>query len=219
MENYLSEMLRIALNGLVIMTALMFIIWLLHIPIKNAGIVDIGWGTGLLILAVLYYFLGQGYEPIKLLITLMVFIWGSRLAFYLFLRAINGRNEDGRYIQIRIDRGNNILIKFFFFFEFQGVLNKDKTNKGNVCNTGLWKYSRHPNYFFEFLVWFGYGVTALSSPNGYFALIAPAIILYLLSNVTGIPAAVAQSIRSKCEAYRQYQKVTSKIISWKPGEN
>ncbi|WP_221284756.1 DUF1295 domain-containing protein [Mucilaginibacter sp. SP1R1] len=91
---------------------------------------------------------------------------------------------------------------------------KDPANKGKVCDTGLWNYSRHPNYFFEWLMWFSYFVFALASPYGYIAIISPAIILYLLLKVTGIPATEEQSLRSKGEAYKKYQATTSVFIPW-----
>jgi steroid 5-alpha reductase family enzyme len=91
---------------------------------------------------------------------------------------------------------------------------KDTANKGKVCDTGLWGYSRHPNYFFEWLMWVSYFVFALGSPYGYLAIISPAIILYLLLKVTGIPTTEAQSLRSKGEAFRQYQQKVSAFVPW-----
>lgn len=91
---------------------------------------------------------------------------------------------------------------------------KDSANKGKVCNTGLWAYSRHPNYFFEWLMWVSYFVFALASPYGYLAIISPAIILYLLLKVTGIPATEEQSLRSKGDAFRRYQQTTSAFVPW-----
>jgi steroid 5-alpha reductase family enzyme len=91
---------------------------------------------------------------------------------------------------------------------------KDPANKGKVCDTGLWNYSRHPNYFFEWLMWFSYFVFALASPYGYLAIISPAIILYLLLKVTGIPMTEQQSLRTKGEAFKKYQQTTSVFVPW-----
>jgi steroid 5-alpha reductase family enzyme len=91
---------------------------------------------------------------------------------------------------------------------------KAPSNKGSVCDTGLWGYSRHPNYFFEWLMWVSYFVFALGSPYGYLAIISPAIILYLLLKVTGIPATEEQSLRSKGEAFKKYQQKTSAFVPW-----
>jgi steroid 5-alpha reductase family enzyme len=91
---------------------------------------------------------------------------------------------------------------------------KDPANKGKVCDTGLWYYSRHPNYFFEWLMWVSYFIFALGSPYGWLGIISPAVILYLLLKVTGIPATEEQSLRSKGEAFRAYQKSTSVFVPW-----
>ncbi len=91
---------------------------------------------------------------------------------------------------------------------------KDPANKGKVCDKGLWGYSRHPNYFFEWLMWVSYFVFALASPYWYLAVISPIIILYLLLKVTGIPTTEQQSLRSKGEAFKRYQQQTSAFIPW-----
>ncbi len=85
-----------------------------------------------------------------------------------------------------------------------------------VCAVGLWRYSRHPNYFFEWLVWVGYFVWACASPWGWTGLLSPASILFLLLRVTGIPMTEAQSVRSKGDAYRRYQARTSAFVPWWP---
>jgi steroid 5-alpha reductase family enzyme len=91
---------------------------------------------------------------------------------------------------------------------------RNPANRGRVCATGLWRYSRHPNYFFEWLVWVAYFVFALASPGGWVALAGPAGILFLLLRVTGIPLTEEQSIRSKGDAYRRYQETTSAFVPW-----
>lgn len=68
------------------------------------------------------------------------------------------------------------------------VFKKDPTNREKVCDTGLWGYSRHPNYFFEWLQWTAWFIFALGSPQGWLAVISPLIILWLLLKATGIPA-------------------------------
>ena len=90
----------------------------------------------------------------------------------------------------------------------------DPANQGKVCQAGLWNYSRHPNYFFEWLVWVGYAVFALGSPWGWLGLLAPALMLHFLLNVTGIPMTEELSLKSKGDAYRAYQRTTSAFVPW-----
>lgn len=90
------------------------------------------------------------------------------------------------------------------------------SNRGMVCQTGLWSWSRHPNYFFEWLIWVAYWLYACASPSGWMSLFSPALILYFLTKVTGIPMTEALSIESKGQAYRDYQRSTSPFIPWPP---
>ena len=87
-------------------------------------------------------------------------------------------------------------------------------NRGKTCRNGLWRYSRHPNYFFEWVIWLAYALFALASPGGWLALLCPGLMLYLLFRVTGIPATEAQALRTKGDDYRQYQATTSAFIPW-----
>ncbi len=91
-------------------------------------------------------------------------------------------------------------------------------NKGFVCRDGLWRYSRHPNYFFEWVHWWAYVAIALSGgwSWGWMTLAGPAVMLIFLFKVTGIPPTEAQAIRSRGEAYREYQRTTSALIPWPP---
>ena len=92
----------------------------------------------------------------------------------------------------------------------------DPSNHGQVCRTGLWSLSRHPNYFFEWLIWVAFTLLAWPSPWGWTAIFCPGLMLYFLLRVTGIPATEAQSLRSKGEAYGRYQREVSVFIPWFP---
>lgn len=85
-----------------------------------------------------------------------------------------------------------------------------------ICQKGLWKYSRHPNYFFEILIWISFYLIASGSPHGWMTFYAPATMIFLLVKVTGIPPAEASSLRSKGKAYLHYQQTTSMLIPWFP---
>jgi steroid 5-alpha reductase family enzyme len=87
-------------------------------------------------------------------------------------------------------------------------------NKGLICQAGLWNYSRHPNYFFEWLVWVGFFLFAWDSPGGCYTVLCPGLMLYFLLRVTGIPLTEQLSVQSKGEAYREYQRTTSAFVPW-----
>ena len=92
--------------------------------------------------------------------------------------------------------------------------------QGRVCDAGLWRWSRHPNYFFEWLGWLAYPVIALSPdyPWGWASLLAPAFMYWILVHVTGIPPLEAQMLRSRGERYRDYQSRTSAFFPLPPHE-
>lgn len=89
-------------------------------------------------------------------------------------------------------------------------------NKGKVCNIGLWNYSRHPNYFFESCIWWGFFIFWMGSTNLLWTIYAPLTILFLLLKVTGVPPSEAQSIKSRGELYKEYQRKTSVFVPWFP---
>jgi steroid 5-alpha reductase family enzyme len=254
---------HLALMGAAIVAGMMFVLWLVHLFLRNAAIVDVGWAAGLGTLAIYYAVAGPGYPARKWAIASMAGFWGLRLAAYLVLTRVVGHPEEGRYVQLRKEWKNNLALRFLFFFEFQALLDvvlslpfliacldtraplglpekigagiwlvsilceaiadlqlsafkKNPENKGKTCRDGLWKYSRHPNYFFEWMMWIGYAVFALGSPWGWLGLLSPALVLYFLLGSTGIPATEAQALRTRGNAYREYQRATSSFVPWFP---
>ena len=258
----IALVLHILLVGSVAVCGLMLLLWLIHLPLRNASIVDPGWASCLVLLAAIDAAIGGGYRVRALWTATMAALWGLRLALYLLSRVL-GHPEEGRYVQLRRDWGGNLPLKFLLFFQFQALLavllslpfllvsinrsphlsilefvssglwlvawigesaadfqllrfKSNSANRGVICRVGLWKYSRHPNYFFEWLIWMAFALFALASPYGYLALFAPLLMLYFLFRVTGIPATEEQALRSKGEAYRQYQLTTSAFVPWIP---
>ena len=92
----------------------------------------------------------------------------------------------------------------------------DPGNRGKTARGGLWSWSRHPNYFFEFLTWCGVALVATAAPTGWIAWIVPAGLLFLLFRVTGIPATEAQALKSRAD-YAEYQRTTSVFVPLPPG--
>jgi steroid 5-alpha reductase family enzyme len=91
-------------------------------------------------------------------------------------------------------------------------------SKGKTCREGLWRYSRHPNYFFEWFIWIGYALVGVGASYGWLGFISQGFILYFLLKVTGIPPTEAQALRSRGDDYREYQRTTSAFIPWFPKE-
>jgi steroid 5-alpha reductase family enzyme len=93
---------------------------------------------------------------------------------------------------------------------------EDPSSRGKTCRRGLWNYSRHPNYFFEWLMWLSYFVYACASPWGWATAYAPALMLHFLLNVTGVKATEEQCLRSRGEDYARYQREVHRFVPWPP---
>ena len=87
---------------------------------------------------------------------------------------------------------------------------------GRTMRAGLWRYSRHPNYFFQWLTWVAYALVALAAPYGWLGLSAPVAMLLLILFVTGIPPAEEQALKRRGEDYRRYQRETSAFVPLPP---
>jgi steroid 5-alpha reductase family enzyme len=85
-----------------------------------------------------------------------------------------------------------------------------------ICQVGLWRYSRHPNYFFQSLLWWALFLMALPAVGGWWAILAPVAMLHFLLNVTGIPLTEKLSVEKRGEVYREYQRTTSAFVPWFP---
>jgi steroid 5-alpha reductase family enzyme len=92
----------------------------------------------------------------------------------------------------------------------------DPKNRGRTCREGLWRYSRHPNYFFEWLHWFAYVALAVGSPIAGLSATGPVVMYVFLRWVSGIPFTEAQALRTRGEDYRRYQQETPMLFPWFP---
>jgi len=99
----------------------------------------------------------------------------------------------------------------------------NKANHGKLCDRGLWAWSRHPNYFFEWLGWVAYPVIAISVAGdwwqGWLALIGPLLMYWLLVHVSGIPPLEAHMLKSRGDAFRTYMARTSAFFPLPPRKN
>jgi steroid 5-alpha reductase family enzyme len=250
------------LIGLALSTVVMALLWALAVRIGDASHVDVAWAMLIACCAIAYALLSDGSVAMRVLAALLASIWGFRLGFYLLFNRVLGKEEDGRYRELRRKWGANATRNFFWFFQFQALFvvffslpfalmaqngdeslswlvwlgiavwaignvgtiaadrqlaqwRADPRNKGKTARAGLWSWSRHPNYFFEFVTWCGTALVATAAPWGWIAWMVPAGLLYLLFKVTGIPATEAQALRSR-EDYAEYQRTTSVFIPLPP---
>jgi len=245
-----------------ILVVMMTMLWAIAMRIRNAALVDAGWGFGYAVVAIVSLIVLDGVPQRQLLITIMVSLWGIRLGWHLLAdRILGGKPEEGRYADMRKRWQTALPLKFFLFYQAQAFLivflsipvylislnpspelswvewvgfvmwlagivgetvadrqlkkfKDNPDNRGRTCQAGLWRYSRHPNYFFEWIIWVGYFVMALSAPYGWLAAISPAAILFFLLRVTGIPLTEIQAVKSRGNEYRVYQQTTSPFIPW-----
>ncbi|HNR32809.1 MAG TPA: DUF1295 domain-containing protein [Candidatus Hydrogenedentes bacterium] len=86
-------------------------------------------------------------------------------------------------------------------------------NRGRTCRSGLWRYSRHPNYFFEWLQAVSFALFVSGLQDGLFAWVSPALLLFLLFNVTGIKPSEEHSVKTRLD-YADYVKRTSVFVPW-----
>lgn len=262
----LTAALHLALTGTIVMAGFMLLLWIVHLLIRNAAVVDVGWAAGLAALAVVYALEGPGHVERRWMIAAMAASWGLRLAAYLLFARVISKPEEGRYQQLRREWKTNLPLRFLFFFEFQALLTvvlslpfllaslnpraplggfektgaaiwlvsicgeaiadfqlnrfrRNPQSRGKTFRKGLWRYSRHPNYFFEWMIWIAYAVFALGSPWGWLGLVSPALMLFFLLGSAGIAANEAQALRTRGAEYRAYQRSTSTFIPWFPRNN
>ncbi|MBX3396617.1 MAG: DUF1295 domain-containing protein [Phycisphaerae bacterium] len=91
-------------------------------------------------------------------------------------------------------------------------------NRNRTCREGLWRYSRHPNYFFEWIHWFAYIAVGATASFGWLTLAGPILMLFFLFKITGIPPTEARALASRGNDYREYQRTTSVFFPWIPKE-
>jgi steroid 5-alpha reductase family enzyme len=94
----------------------------------------------------------------------------------------------------------------------------DPANSGSVMNQGLWRYTRHPNYFGDFLVWWGFYLVALESTSWWWTIIGPLLMSFLLIRVSGVRL-LESSLRSRVAGYEDYVRKTSAFFPFPPKQS
>lgn len=229
---------------------------------KNAGVVDIGWGLGFVILS--WFVTIQHLSFTTIFVSILVSIWGLRLASHIYKRN-HGKPEDFRYANFRKKWGSIYYLRSYFqlfllqgvfmllislsflyitqtssiellplfvfgiliwvigfFFESMGDYQLKRfianpVNKNKLIQSGLWKYTRHPNYFGEATMWWGIFVIGLSCNTPWFTIISPITITVLVCFVSGIP--MLEKNLNKYPDFQEYKDRTSVFIPWFPKKN
>ncbi|XP_042499631.1 uncharacterized protein C594.04c-like isoform X7 [Macadamia integrifolia] len=223
-------------------------------------VTDFAGSTNFIILAILTLVLKGTWHFRQVILTLLVVIWGLRLALFLLMRILQW-GEDRRFDEMRSN-----LWKLAVFWTFQAVwvwtvslpvtvvnssdrnpslqaediigwiiwiigftveatadqqkllFKNSMNNKGKWCNVGLWRFSRHPNYFGEILLW--WGIFVASAPvlesNEWLVILGPIFLTLLLLFVSGIPL-LEESADKKfgnLAEYRIYKRKTRNFPAW-----
>ena len=246
-----------------IILALVTVLWIWSVFIKNVSIVDIFWGVGFVFVNAFYVFMSGDLNARKILILILVSIWGFRLAIYLAYRNI-GNGEDFRYQEFRKNYGPKRYWWFSFFQTFllqgalimivslpllginssasKGTLNvldyigiivwligftfeavgdfqlsrfkNNYKNKEKVLNTGLWKYTRHPNYFGDSAVWWAYAIFSLAA-GSYWQIIGSIVMTLLIIKISGV-SLLEKTLKDTKPQYRNYIEKTNSFLPWFP---
>lgn len=249
--------------------AYMTVWFIISLVKKRNDVADIAWGIGFVCISMRAYSLtphgsATDVESVALLVSLLVAIWGVRLAYHIYRRN-HGKPEDYRYAQWRQEWGKWFVLRSYAqVFLLQGVLLyivalpviviqlsnayifgpleyvgiavwifgflfestadrqlaiflRDVNNKGKIMQIGLWKYSRHPNYFGEITQWWGIWLIALNVPGGWISIIGPLTITFLIVKVSGVP--LLEKKMSANPEFEEYKKKTSVLIPFLPKRN
>jgi len=240
----------------------MTLVWLASLAKKDASLVDTFWGLGFVVCAATYFALTDGFTTRKILLLVIVAIWGLRLSGYIFWRNW-GKPEDYRYQKWRAEAGGKFWwTSYFKVFLTQGFLmwvisapllaaqysatpahltildilgalfwavglffeavgdsqlarfKADPANKGKVMDRGLWRYTRHPNYFGEATMWWGYFLIALAA-GGWWAFYSPILMTFLLLRVSGV-ALLEKGLSETKPKYKDYIERTSAFFPLPP---
>lgn len=245
-------------GGLVVL-AYVLIVWLASLYLEDASIMDIFWGPGFVLATLAYFALADdGLLARKLLVLVLVTVWGLRLALHIALRNA-GRGEDYRYQRWREQHGDRYWwVSFFQVFLLQGALlwlislpllaaqystilggltafdvlgallwglgfafeavgdwqlmqfKRDPAHQGQVMQSGLWAYTRHPNYFGEAVLWWGYYLIAASTGVGLLTIVSPLVMTYLLLRVSGV-AMLERDMQAR-PGYADYARRTAAFV-------
>jgi len=237
-------------------------LWFLISLIKRRNdVADVAWGLGFVLLAWTSFFLSGTSGTRGALASILVSIWGLRLAWHIQTRH-RGKPEDFRYMSWRREWGRWFYARsyaqvyllqgallflvawpmlminrsargtfgflngigvcvwlFGFVFESAGDaelarFTRDPSHRGKILQSGLWRYTRHPNYFGEVVQWWGIWLLAVGVPGGWFGIVGPLTVTFLILNVSGIP--MLEKKMAENLDFAEYKRRTNKFFPWVP---
>lgn len=239
----------LALKVYALIFIFMSLVWVWYRLSKNPSVVDLCWALGLSLSGLVCLYSNPANVR-TIVISLVLILWGLRLALFLWKTRISKGLIDKRYLELSAQWTIAKPLGFFLNFQLQGIfililslpwlfvaasnqttlsaldwiaivlaltavsfetladwqLERFKHEQpGKVCNVGLWNYSRHPNYFFEWLCWLAFSLFGFSHAYGWLSLLSPLTLYLIMTRVTG-PMTEAGSIQSRGQAYLDYQK-------------
>ncbi len=236
--------------------------WFIAARIRDRNdIADVAWGPGFILVAAVSLVSGGVYSIRGILVSVLVLIWGVRLAMHIHNRN-RGRAEDPRYRTWREEWGEWFVLRSFLqVFMLQGILLvmvavpvitanqaapaplalsdfpglatwlcgfgfevigdrqlhlfvRNPQNRGKLMTSGLWRYTRHPNYFGEVTLWWGIWLMTLPLQGGWLAVVGPLTITMLILKVSGIPM-LEKPYEDRAD-FREYKRRTSAFFPLPP---
>jgi len=256
------SLLELSASAAALVTAGAVVLWWRSLGLRDASIIDAWWGPGFGIVALVGLLCGGGASPRRVLIALLVAVWGIRLGVHI-ARRNRGRGEDPRYAAMRARHGERFgrislatvfllqagilmivstpllaaavapeprtlgaldllgaavwLVGFLFEAIGDAQLERfraDPANRGRVLDRGLWRYSRHPNYFGDATLWWGIFLVAAAT-DAWWSAIGPLVMTVLLRRVSGVTL-LEKGLRVSRPDYAEYVARTSPFLPLPP---
>lgn len=248
--------------GLVAIVAVMTVVWIRSLRLRDASIVDGWWGPGFVICASVYVWFTPVASTRAVVTWVLLAVWAGRLAWHI-VRRNHGAGEDPRYAAMRATHGpafwwRSLFVVFWLQavvlwmvswpvwsavtaaapaslttldvlgvavfllgFSFEAIGDWQLTrfravpaNKGRVLDRGLWRYTRHPNYFGDATLWWGLGLLGIAD-GPWWVLVGPLLMTVLLVKVSGV-ALLERGLAETKPGYRDYVARTSAFVPWWP---
>ena len=246
-----------------VVAALMLLIWLISLPLRDVSIVDIGWGLGFVFIAWVTFFVTGSATTRKIILVTCTTIWGVRLSGYLAWRNLS-KPEDYRYQAMRSRYASNFAFtSLFVVFGLQGIVmwvvslpiqlsqmtqnpdrlgltcllgviawligfsfesigdlqlahfKRDPANTDKVLDRGLWRYTRHPNYFGDFMVWWGLYLISFGNGSTWWSIVSPIVMSIFLMRISGVTL-LEKALLNRKPNYVEYVRRTSAFFPMRP---